>query len=508
MAWATFALPACSDVRPPEQPEASAGGRAFVNGAQSSLYGRWRIVEVNGAPARALSTEPALQPSVTFGPDRYGGSSGCNSFGGSGLLVGDRWFAEPPMATQQGCGELTAQEEAVFGIVAGGPAVTWDGGPDSAMLRTAAGTLRLSRMGVAPEHEGSDASELMAGRGWELFTLDGAAVDLPGARQPASLAFEADRWTLETPCAVHRGTWRQMEGEVLLDTGTSAPRACGAEAAPADEALADAVAGRMAYVIGPNGELVLASADHWVTGRRDATFGEEGRGMLSGRWRIVSADGASPPGGGRPAELLFGPGAFAVWDGCRHSEGVAMASERQLFTHGSGVVTLANCPPDEIRRKINAVVAASPRIALTADDGVALVSRAGTLRLERTSARAFGTGVETRLQPGTAFAIGATGLPARLTVGPGDRFTVSLPCGTFEGRWRNARGPNGDHARFGPERPPPGCAEEPAAMRLYNFFTGDVLVAVGPNRDIALFVSNGQGLAARVANPSMPGGGM
>jgi hypothetical protein len=46
-----------------------------------------------------------------------------NSFGGTGLLVGRRWFGEPPMATQQGCSHLTAQEQAIMGIALSGPAI-------------------------------------------------------------------------------------------------------------------------------------------------------------------------------------------------------------------------------------------------------------------------------------------------------------------------------------------------------------------------------------------------
>ena len=160
------------------------------------------------------------------------------------------------------------------------------------------------------------------------------------------------------------------------------------------------------------------------------------------------------------------------------------------------MVTLANCPPDPVRQAINQVVAAAPRIARTADGGLALVSRVGTLRLARSSARAFGTGVQTRLRSGWGFdLLGEAGGQARLTLGPGDRFSVALACGTFDGRWRSD--PSGQ-ARFSPGRLPIGCESDEAAIGMYNFFTGDLLAAVGPNRDIALFVSRGRSLAARL----------
>jgi hypothetical protein len=240
---------------------------------------------------------------------------------------------------------------------------------------------------------------------------------------------------------------------------------------------------------------VLADGSHWVTGRRDVTLGWEAPNLLSGRWRIVSVDGNAPPAAERPAELAFGPGAFALWDGCRHSEGVAIAFERQLFTHGSGVVTLANCPAEPLRARMASVIGATPRIALSADGNIALVAETATLRLQRLSAAPFGSGVETRLRSGQAFEVATAGGPARLTLAPRGQFSVALPCGSFAGRWRSDASPAGPYARFSPEAPPAGCGE--SATRIVNFFTGDVLVAIGPNRDIALFVNRGDSLAGK-----------
>ncbi|HEX8568726.1 MAG TPA: META domain-containing protein [Caulobacteraceae bacterium] len=491
-----LALAACS--APPSSDAAEPRGEA--ERAAPSLYARWSVLEVNGRPARTLRSE-SERPEVSFSPSGYGGSTGCNSFGGMGLLVGNRWFADPAMATQQGCGELDQQESAIFTVLAGGPVLTWEGA-DVAVLRTADGTLRLRRLGpLPPEREPSSPPMLMAGTRWDLRTVDGAPID-PRAKQPPRLTFEADRWTLEAPCSTRSGAWRQEEGAVVVEPATvSTSRACADALAGPGEALARAVEGRLSYVVGPNGEFVLAGRDHWVVGWGDPTFGGEAT-LLHGQWRVASVDGAVPPASERPAELGFGPGAFAVWDGCRHSEGVAIALERRLFTHGSGAVTAANCPADPVRAKINAVVAASPRIATTADGGLALVSRAGTLRLRRTSARAFGTGVETRLRTGRAFDLMTGGDPARLTLGPGDRFTLTMACGTVQGRWRTNTFPGGSYARFGPDRPAFDCENDPTARRVQGFFMGDVHAAIGPNKDIALFVNRRDAMPARVAAPA------
>jgi hypothetical protein len=261
--------------------------------------------------------------------------------------------------------------------------------------------------------------------------------------------------------------------------------------------------GDLRYVVGPNGEFVLANAEHWTTGQRDRKLAAETPDLLSGRWRITSIDGGEvPPPRERPAELAFGSGFFGIWDGCRHSEGVAIVRDRQLFTHGSGVVTMANCPPDPVRTKINAVVTSSPRIARATGGGLALISRAGVLRLERTSSQPLGVGVQTRLRSGMAFDLPAgQGRTARLTLGPGDRFTLALSCTTLRGRWRSDRAPWGAYTRFGPDGAPPDCADSPEEEPLYGFFMGDVQTAIGPNHDIALFVSNGESRPARVAVP-------
>ena len=497
-AAASLAFAACS--APPPSAASSRSAEAAPDApapAAPSLHGRWRILEVDGRPPQTMGAAPRAQPEVAFGPGAYGGSSGCNSFGGHGLLVGDRWFADAPMATQMACGPLDAQESAIVQVLSGGPTLAWQGA-DVAILRTPAHSLRLGRSGPAPERGPADPSPLIAGSRWEIHALDGRPIDLAGARQPARLTLEADRWTLETRCETRSGPWRQADGAVVIEPGRAERRACPAGAAAAGAALAEALQGRLGYVVGFNGELVLAGESRWAVGRRDVTLERDTPDLLSGQWRVTSVDGAPPPASERPAELAFGPGGFAVWDGCRHSEGVAIVAGRRLFAHGSGVVTAAVCPADPIRAKINDVVGSRPRVAITADGGRALVSRAGTLRLVRTSARPFGVGAETRLRSGRVFDLmtGETG-PARLTLGPGDRFSLSFPCGTVQGRWRTDRGPAGPYARFGPDRPAPGCDADPLGQRLFGFFSGDVQAAIGPNGDIALFVSNGDAIPAR-----------
>ena len=204
---AAVAAGSCSAEGPLADADASTAQTVAPERAPPSLYGRWRILEVNGTPARsyAQNGEP---PSVAFTAGGYGGHSGCNNYGGHGLAIGDRWFAEPPMANQQGCADLEPQESAIFDILSDGPVVAWNG-PDIAELRTPGRRLRIQRTGPAAEPSRPNApAMLLAGTRWELQAVDGAPARPTRAAAPVRLTFEADAWTLETSCGPRTGTWR------------------------------------------------------------------------------------------------------------------------------------------------------------------------------------------------------------------------------------------------------------------------------------------------------------
>jgi heat shock protein HslJ len=494
---AALVLAACSPSPAAVEGEPSAaGGRGDPE--RPSLYGRWRIVEVNGGPARSVRVEPGSEPAVGFGPGGYGGTTGCNSFGGHGLLVGDRWFADSGVQTEMACGDLTDQETAIMGVLSGGPTIAF-GGEDSVTLTAPRGALRLRRLGPPTPVEPAEPPMLLAGTRWTLYTADGGGLP-PGPDRTPHLTFEADRWALQTGCGARSGAWTQAEGEVRLEADGAAPPDCTPNwPRPTRGSCASSPPAPCATSWDPTARSCSPEPSTGPPGQREIAFGGEEARSLWGQWRVRAVDGAAPPASERAPEVILGPGAYAVWDGCAHREGVALIHARQLFTLGSGMVTSANCPEDPVRRRINAVVAATPRIARTADGDLALVSRSGALRLQRTSTRPFGTGVVMTLGGGMVFDILPAG-PARLALGPGQAFTLTLPCGRLEGRWRNERSRAGTYARFSPEPLPAACADDPAARRLEQFLTGDVSVAIGPNKDIALFINGRESLAARVVS--------
>jgi heat shock protein HslJ len=462
--------------------------------AEPTLYGRWRIIGIDGSAPLQFEGTDASRPHLIFSRSRYGGSTGCNSFGGTGLLVGRRWFGEPPMATQQGCGRLTAQEQAIIGIASSGPQIAFTG-PGEATLASAAGSLRLRRE-AGPEPEPNEPAPMpLAGTVWEVGSIDGRPVGEAGRRERARLSFEADRWHLDAGCSGLSGPWRQVGGAVTMEIASSQPTGCSSTLKAQDDSIRAMVAAGPHYVVGPNRELVIGGGDHWLTGWFDRTVEREAAESLRGEWRVKTVDGASPKAMPRPPSVIFGKSSYAVWDGCNHSEGIMLVVAGQLFTRGSGVSTLANCMPDPMRGRVPAIVGSNPRIAKTDGGGIALVAPSGTLRLKRVSARESGTLEQIGLHAPRTITL--SNPPARLVLGKGGRFAVELRCGNIEGDWRG-----GQPARFSPdplERTAPDCARGPGseASRLSRFFTGNVLAVTGPNRDIVLLVNEDQSIAGR-----------
>jgi hypothetical protein len=254
--------------------------------------------------------------------------------------------------------------------------------------------------------------------------------------------------------------------------------------------------GVLRYSNGPNGEILLAGGGHWMIGdlvRR----GSSEAALLAGRYEVEGGPTAAQRNGAKPAELILTRNAYYLWDGCNRTEGLAIPFERQLSLHGSGVTTLANCMPGRVDAYFKRVVTSEPRIGRI-PTGILLASPAGSIRLRRTGEAPPGTGgVTNRLLPGMRFTLlGAeAGTLAILT---GNRFRLSQSCGITEGRWRAAPGERDGAVRFGPDRHAEACGRDPSARFLQNAFLGNVDVAIGPNRDIALFAGRFGAVRARV----------
>ena len=80
---------------------------------------RWNLIELSGAPATRRGTERDPWIRFTAADGRAGGSTGCNSMGGSYTLEGDRLTFGPMMSTKMACIEnnLMAQETRFLAVL-------------------------------------------------------------------------------------------------------------------------------------------------------------------------------------------------------------------------------------------------------------------------------------------------------------------------------------------------------------------------------------------------------
>jgi heat shock protein HslJ len=473
---------------------AAACSAAAPDPAPRDLQGQWRIVALNGqVPAEAR--EPLV---LTFDEAGFGGYAGCNRFGGQGLAHEGRFYGGLVLSTAMACGPPYGEQEArVQRLLGAAPRLEWNG-PDRVAFVASGQRLELARAGPLPPDRFESPIIPLIGTAWSFGALDGRALEMPGARSGPVLTVEGDRFTLETPCLVGEGGWTQTgPGAAVLTPGRRSARACNPASRAQSEAWLAAARGPLRYGNGPNGEIILAGGGHWMVGdlvRR----GSSEAASLAGRYEVEGGPSPALRNRDRPAELILTPGAYHLWDGCNHSEGLAIPFERQLFLHGSGPTTLANCLPGRDDGRFKAIVLSEPRIGRI-PGGLLLSSPAGALRLRRTGAAPAGSGgVTTRLEAGMRFTLLETpgGTLAILT---GNRFRLAQPCGVTEGRWRAAPGDRDGAIRFAPDRPADGCERDPAGRPLQRAFIGNVDVAIGPNRDIALFAGRFGAFRARMA---------
>jgi heat shock protein HslJ len=463
--------------------------------ASPELLGQWKIVALDGrAPSAGHDGRAAA---LTFDEHGYGGYAGCNGFGGQGLAHEGRFYGGFAMSTAMACGPpFDTQETAVQRLLASAPRIEWIGA-DKVALVAPNQRMELERTGPLPADRAIYQTIPLTGTSWSFGALDGAAIQMPGARSGPILTVEGDRYTLETPCLIAEGKWAQTgTGTATLEPDKSTARACNAASRGPSEAWLAAMQGKLRYGTGPNGEILLAGGGHWMMGdliRR----GSSEAASLAGRYEVEGGPTAAERNGAKPAELILTRNAYYLWDGCNRTEGLAIAFERQLFLHGSGLTTLANCMAGRADERFKSIVLAEPRIGRI-PGGLLLSSPTGTLRLRRTGDAPPGTGgVTTRLTPGMRFTLlGDNG--GTLAILPGNRFALTQPCGVTEGRWRAAPGERDGALRFGPDRPAEACQNDPAARAVQHAFLGNVDVAIGPNRDIALFAGRFGAVRARI----------
>lgn len=451
-------------------------------------YGRWRVVSIDGSPARPGG--PSLgEPILAFTSEGYGGFSGCNAFGGHGLWLDGRWYADRAMANQMACPDVQGQESRLMEALASGPIITAKG-PNGAVVHTARGEIVLARLEDAPGASTvmTQHGSLLHGGAWLIVGVDGAQ-----AATAADLQLEAATWAVRSACGVSQGRWSQ-NGEAI------ALKAARSDAACADDPLHGAIramaTGEGRFVTGPNGELVMAAGGHWITAREDRAVPPNTLSRIRGAWRVSRLNGKPLATGSSAPGIGVGEASYWLYDGCNRTEGLSIAAHRRLFTRGSGLSTLVQCAPDSDRARIGAIIASNPRVASGADGETVLISEQGALALTRAEGPAP-RDLTTGLRGGLRAIVDKSG--ARLELGRDGRFSVTLGCASFRGEWRPGR-----VARFSPgplETTDAACDTTPTSpvFDLQQFFTGDVMAVADANGRQLLMVNQTRALAADTA---------
>ena len=84
--------------------------------AGRNLDGEWKLVSYGdaAAPTPAL---PGVDTSISFEEGQFGGTVGCNSFGGDYTLNGDQMSIGSIISTMMFCDQTSAQERAGLAIL-------------------------------------------------------------------------------------------------------------------------------------------------------------------------------------------------------------------------------------------------------------------------------------------------------------------------------------------------------------------------------------------------------
>jgi heat shock protein HslJ len=493
LAFFAFGLFSCTAPAPeanraaPDAPAPQPAPPAAISDAD--LFGRWRIASLDGTAPSGRGTSA---PWLAFGPGSYGGHSGCNGFGGMGVLQDGRFYAGGAMQTAIGCSALEAQERAIIGLVTASPAVSL--APEGRLTLSAAGrNIVLERDPAGPVAPARDEPPaILAGSAWTIGSIDGGWL-ADGVRR--TLSFEAETWTLSGPCGTRSGGWRQ-EGDRIRPLGqvSATPSPCTAEAARLDAAAAAVMGSTARFATGPNGEILIGGGGHWIGGERPREALGDDAPLLAGSWRIERIGGAAPAGEPR---IAFGPAGYGGTTGCNAFQGQYLAHRRRLFA-GPALRTEQGCGELTAQEeRIVALLAAAPGIARAAAGGLVLADGRGRLHLSRlsSSAPAVPQGRPWRGEPLTAELTWLDGAPLRTgSAEPAlrlrlsaQRFDIEAGCGRLGGIWRR----RGDALEFltdAERRPEGACAGAlsgrlSALMRLFN---GPFRATVGANRELLI----------------------
>ncbi|GMM94519.1 META domain-containing protein [Qipengyuania sp. MTN3-11] len=236
------------------------------------IEGSWRIVRIDGEPLPVSKPVPYL----AFSADAAGGSVGCNAFGGTALYTEGRIAVHSWGGTAMACLGRVGDWEAVIGeLFRAYPQVRVSG--DTLSLRSRGHVVELTRMESETGQSRSPdpmripvanpPGQALADTDWVIRAIDGeTASSSPDERH---LRFASDTWQGLASCATLFGTYETGDGRLIVDDEiTITEQNCPGDYIALDDAFADLMRSGPRYLVGPNGELIIAGGGHVLTGDR------------------------------------------------------------------------------------------------------------------------------------------------------------------------------------------------------------------------------------------------
>ena len=267
-----MALAACNPQADEEPDNTAADAAIEETPALTDITGRWRIVSIDGETLPVSRSEPYL----AFSADAAGGSVGCNQSGGPALYAEGRIAVHSWGGDTMACLDPQATwEDAIAELFRAYPQVRLTG--DRLRLSSGDHEIELARDdGAQPLDRSPDpmripvadpVSEDLANTEWTIRALDGETES--SSPIDRHLRFYEETWQGLASCATLFGTYRR-EGNRLIVEGdiASTEQNCSPEYAALDTAFAELMRDDPHYLVGPNGELIIAGDEHVLTGDR------------------------------------------------------------------------------------------------------------------------------------------------------------------------------------------------------------------------------------------------
>lgn len=230
----------------------------------ADLAGRWSVLSIAGEEP---ATPPGREAWLGIDAQRIGGSIGCNSFGALALVVDGMLATHHWVGTAIGCSPPLGDQELALGRILGSRPRIARTGPDSLGIVAGEGRIELAYLGPYDEPPIAAGSPPLTGTTWRIVLLDGSeqAVD-PATRY---LRFDAGTWQGLASCATLSGSREEAGDRIRVgEQVATTEQNCRADHAALDTAFAQLMRSNPRYLVGPNGELLIAGGGHVLVGGR------------------------------------------------------------------------------------------------------------------------------------------------------------------------------------------------------------------------------------------------